>query len=78
MDERKLIGVRIRDIRREHHLTQEGLAELVSFQIESQNGGNPQTISRVENASVNYGVDTLIAIAQALDIPLKELIPDSV
>ena len=77
MDNRKEIGRHIRNLREEHKLTQEELAELVSLYKNSNNGGNPQTIYRVENATVNYGVDTLIAIAEALDIPLKELIPDS-
>lgn len=78
MDKRKIIGGHIRDVRRERKLTQEELAELVSLYTESKNGGNPQTISRVENATINYGVDTLIAIAEALEIPLNELIPDSI
>lgn len=78
MNKRKMIGGHIRDMRRERKLTQEELAEMVSLHIDSQNGGNPQTISRVENATINYGVDTLIAIAEALDMPLKDLIPDSI
>lgn len=78
MDKRKLIGDHIRDMRKRHSLTQEALAELVGCKMQMQNGGNPQTISRVENLAVNYGIDTLIAIAEALNVPLKDLIPDSV
>ncbi len=78
MNKRKEIGGHIRDVRKERKITQEELAEMVSLYTNSKNGGNPQTISRVENATINYGVDTLIAIAEALDVPLKELIPDSV
>lgn len=78
MDKRQVIGLHIRMIRKEHHMTQEELAELVSIQLNSENGGNAQTISRVENATINYGINTLIAIAEAFEIPLKDLIPDSV
>ncbi len=78
MNKRKEIGGHIRDVRKERKITQEELAEMVSLYTNSKNGGNPQTISRVENATINYGVDTLIAIAEALDVPLKDLIPDSV
>jgi len=78
MDKRKIIGKHIQELRKEHMFTQEELAEMVSLYKDSKGGGNPQTISRVENATINYGIDTLIAIAEALDIPLKDLIPDSV
>ncbi len=78
MDKRKIIGRHIRNLREERKLTQEELAEIVSLYKDSENGGNSQTIYRVENATINYGIDTLIAIAGALDIPLKELIPDSI
>lgn len=78
MNKRDVIGLHIHDVRKEHQLTQEELAELVSLNKGLQNGGNAQTISRVENATINYGIDTLIAIAEALDVPLKDLIPDSV
>lgn len=77
MNKRKIIGSYIRNIRKEHNLTQEELAEMVSYQMDLKNGGNPQTISRVENATINYGIDTLIAIAEALDMSLKDLIPES-
>lgn len=78
MNKRKIIGEHIRSIRKEQHLTQEVLAELVSIKLQSPNGGNPQTISRIENASTNYGIDTLIAVAEAFDMLLKDLIPDSI
>lgn len=78
MDKRAVIGLHIHDVRVKHDMTQRKLAELVSLQRGRENGGNAQTISRVENATINYGIDTLIAIAEALDMPLKELIPDSV
>ena len=78
MNKRIVIGVHIHDVRIKHEMTQEKLAELVSLHKGSRNGGSAQTISRVENATINYGIDTLIAIAEALDMPLKELIPDSI
>ncbi len=78
MNKRKIIGTHIRTIRKEHDLSQEALTEIISILRDLPNGGNPQTISRVENATVNYGIDTLIVIAEALEIPLKDLIPDSI
>ncbi|MFI2426488.1 helix-turn-helix domain-containing protein [Streptomyces sp. NPDC018955] len=63
---RRVVGDRIRAARREQQLTQEMLAELA--------GLDRQAINRIEQAHASPLLDNLFRIADALDIPLSELV----
>lgn len=63
---RRLIGTRIRDARALRRLSQERLGEL--------SGVDRQTINRIEQGHVSTRIDTLMRIAEALDIPIAELV----
>lgn len=60
------IGDRIRDARRNAGLTQEALAERV--------GRDRKTISRWESAYRDPALTDLLLIANALDVPLADLV----
>jgi transcriptional regulator with XRE-family HTH domain len=66
IDRRRAIGDRIRAARLESNLTQEKLAELA--------GVDRQSINRIEQGHQAALIDTLIRIADALDVPLAELV----
>jgi transcriptional regulator with XRE-family HTH domain len=63
---RRAIGDRIRAARLHANLTQETLAELA--------GMDRQAINRIEQGHQSPLVDNLIRIADALDIPLADLV----
>lgn len=44
--------------------------------MDMDNGGSAQAIYRIENGLTDYGIDTLIAVAEALDVPLVCLIAE--
>ena len=66
--ERMTIGERIAYYRKKRHLTQQELAKKCNVYH--------TTLSLYENDKATPKMDTLRKIAQALDIPLKALIPD--
>ena len=61
---RKLLGCRIRDLRRKHKLSQEQLAELVNL--------DRRSISNIECGNT-FPTNSLINIAEALESDLKSL-----
>ncbi|MFI1562220.1 helix-turn-helix domain-containing protein [Streptomyces sp. NPDC020490] len=63
---RRTIGDRIRAVRRERGLTQEALAETA--------GMDRQAINRIEQGHQSALVDNLIRIADALEVPLADLV----
>jgi len=62
----KLIGNRIRSIRRDRSLTQEALAEIAEL--------NPKYISSIEIGKENPTIETLKKITDALKIKLSEVL----
>ncbi|WP_319661467.1 helix-turn-helix transcriptional regulator [Streptomyces sp. MI02-7b] len=65
---RRAIGDHIRDARRSRNMTQESLGERA--------GVDRQAISLIENGHASPLLDTLIAIADALGVPLAHLVRD--
>lgn len=63
---RRVIGERLRAARRDARLTQERLAELA--------GLDRQAINRIELGHQSALVDNLIRIAEALGVPLADLV----
>ena len=63
---RRAIGDRIREVRRERKLSQERLAELA--------GLDRQAINRIEQGHASALLDNLIRIADALGVPLADLV----
>lgn len=63
---RRAIGDRIRAARRDAKLSQEKLAELA--------GLDRQAVNRIENGHQSPLVDNLIRIADALNVPLSDLV----
>lgn len=66
--QRRELGRRLRELRRERDLTQEQLAERA--------GVDSKTISRAENGHFNIGVDLIGALARALGVPTWRLFRD--
>lgn len=66
IDCRRVIGDHIRAARLESNLTQEKLGELA--------GVDRQSINRIEQGHQSPLLDTLIRIADALDVPLADLV----
>lgn len=62
----KVIGRKIRAIRKSKGLSQEQLAELA--------GLHPTYISDIENGKVNASLQSYLAVASGLEMPLGELI----
>jgi transcriptional regulator with XRE-family HTH domain len=62
----KVLGARIRELRRERGLTQEELAERA--------GLHSRYISRVELGDANFGVSVLFDLAKGLGISASELV----
>lgn len=63
---RREIGDRIRDRRRQLHLSQIQLGERV--------GRDHKTIHRWESAATNLNITDLLLLARALDVPLAVLV----
>lgn len=61
-----IIGSRIREIRKSKKMTQEKLAEL--------SGVEPSNISHIERAATKLSLQTLVSIANALDVTLDEIV----
>ena len=66
-DFRRELGSRIRDIRKQKKLTLDQVAQKLSFTM--------QTLSKIENASLNPTMDSIVEIANALDVAPIILIP---
>lgn len=66
LDRRRAIGDHVRVARRDARLTQEKLAELA--------GMDRQSINRIEQGHQSPVVDNLIRIAEALNVPLADLV----
>lgn len=66
----KLIGRRLRAIRKKKGLTQERLAELACI--------SPQHCSGVENGTAKVSLPALVRISNALDASMDEILLDSV
>lgn len=62
---KKLLGQRIKEVRKSRGLTQPALAEMVNV--------DAKYISRIETGSSSPSLDTLENISIALDIEVKEL-----
>ncbi len=65
--ERKRLGQRLRDLRRERGLTQEQAAEMI--------GIHAKYMPRVEAGRANLTVDVLIAATVAYEVALSDLFP---
>lgn len=63
------IGIRIRRIRKEKGLTQQKLAEL--------SGQEPSNISHIERGATKLSLQTIVNIANALEVTVDELLCDS-
>ena len=61
------IGSRIKELRRERHLSQEGLAQRL--------GISRQAVAKWENHTAFPSTSNLLALCEALDVSLEELIP---
>ena len=61
---KKLLGERIREVRKGKGLTQEQLAELV--------GVEPRHISRIEGGYNSPSIERLAKISEALDVPIRD------
>ena len=60
------LGIHIRQLREKKDLSQQDLADDCDV--------SKNQIGRIERAEINTGIKTLIRIANALDIELKELL----
>ena len=69
-DERIAVALkeRIKELRKEHRLSQAKLGELV--------GSDSQRISRYENGKLTPSVDTLVRLADVLDVSIDYLVRD--
>ncbi|MFE0875332.1 helix-turn-helix domain-containing protein [Streptomyces smyrnaeus] len=65
---RRRVGARIRDARLWANLTQEALAERV--------GLDRRTVYRIELGIISARLDWLVDIADAIDVPLADLVRD--
>ena len=65
MDKKKLIGLRMKELRKRKGLSQEKLAEKADT--------SPNYVSRLERGTENPTLDMMIKIETALDIELWEL-----
>ena len=62
---KKLIGKRVKSLRREKLLTQEGLAEKADL--------NPKYLSSLELGKENPTLDTLLKLSKALKVELSDI-----
>jgi transcriptional regulator with XRE-family HTH domain len=65
MDTKKLIGMKIKELRRSKHLSQEQLAEKAEI--------NAKYLSRMERGTENPTLDMLIKLANALEVEMWEM-----
>lgn len=65
MDEKKIIGLRIKEIRKSKGLSQETLAEKAET--------SPNYLSRMERGTENPTLDMLIKLSTALEIEMWEM-----
>lgn len=65
----RAIGVRVRRLRKERGLTQQTLAEM--------SGQEPSNISHIERGATKLSPPTLVAIANALEVTVDQLLCDS-
>lgn len=65
METKKLIGLRIKELRKSRHLSQEHLAEKADI--------NSKYLSRIECAKENPTLDMLIKLANALEVEMWEM-----
>jgi transcriptional regulator with XRE-family HTH domain len=60
------IGIRVREIRKARNLTQEGLAEKI--------GRSVDTVSLFERGKIVPNLDTLEALSNGLEIPMRDFL----
>lgn len=65
MDVKKLIGQRIRDLRKGRGLSQDKLAELSHI--------NPKHLSSIEGGKENVTIELLAKVAHGLNVQIREL-----
>lgn len=65
METKKLIGMRIKELRRSKHLSQEQLAEKADI--------NSKYLSRMERGTENPTLDMLIKLTNALEVEMWEM-----
>lgn len=65
LDTKQMIGARIRAIRKRRGLTQEALSELIDI--------NPKYLSSIERGKENPTLNTLITLANAMEVDLGEI-----
>ncbi len=65
MDIKKMIGIRIGDLRKQKGLTQEKLAEKM--------GVSPKYLSSIERGKENPTLDMIIKLAQSLSVEIADL-----
>jgi len=65
MDEKKIIGLRIKEIRKSKGLSQETLAEKAET--------SPNYLSRMERGTENPTLDMLIKLSNALEVEMWEI-----
>lgn len=65
-DTRRIFGERLRSRRKELQMTLEDVAERAQM--------NWSYIAQVERGERNVGIDNMTALAEALDIPLRDLL----
>lgn len=64
MNEKRLIGLRIKELRKNKGLSQEELAEKAET--------SPNYLSRMERGTENPTIDMLIKISRAMDVEMRE------
>ncbi|WP_412987693.1 helix-turn-helix domain-containing protein [Pontimicrobium sp. IMCC45349] len=64
----KQVGLRIKEVRAKLNMQQQTLAAACNFE--------KSNMARIETGRVNITLGTLLKIANALDVPLKDLLPD--
>lgn len=62
----KAVGKKIKTLREDKGLTQQGLADLCNFE--------KSNISRIEAGRTNLTLKSLLLISEALNIPIKQLV----
>ena len=65
MNTKEMVGAKIRDIRTGKRMTQEQLAEKMNI--------NPKYLSSIERGKENPTLNTLIRLAESLDVDLGEV-----
>ena len=65
MDLKQMIGARIKEIRRKKGITQEQLSERM--------GINPKYLSSIERGKENPTLNTMISLAESLDVKIADL-----